>query len=269
MATWKPTGIRGRTSSSFAVKPRSRSRSGSNTPTGRWGSEKAFLDSLARQARARPKTCRWSRRPASSGRSPPAVCATDLKSHESRMDRTRQYRETFVRFLKAKNIFSSFRWVTPAPPESFYPSEDALIEKGRAANSKRPRPLYMGRTARRINGPPSETRKVKIQGDGPQDFPYLNISTCPGSRISAGGFSPGAGGLGAGRGLLLVEIVLLFYTSAMSLSSDRCEVSRAENHPQKENPPQSVQPRFLISLVLLHGACSSPVPRSRFVRGAP
>ena len=42
------------------------------------------------------------------------------------MDRTRQYRETFVRWLRGKDIFESFRWITPVDPASFK-TEDELV----------------------------------------------------------------------------------------------------------------------------------------------
>jgi ABC-type transport system involved in multi-copper enzyme maturation permease subunit len=177
----------------------------------RWASEKAFLDSLARQARAAENLSLVS--PAGVFRTiASAVCATDLMSHESRMDRTRQYRETFVRFLEAKNIFSSFRWVTPAPPESFYPSEDALIEKRTGGEFKTAQAFWTWAKQQKDQWAAfQKLGKVKIQGDGPQDFPYLNISDMPKFPDQPLRLFSGLEASVLAAGLLLIEIVLLFY----------------------------------------------------------
>lgn len=177
----------------------------------RWAVQKVYLDSLARQARIAEKLSLVS--PAGVFRTiASAVCATDLRSHESQMDRTRQYRETFVRYLEAKNIFSSFRWITPAPPESFYPSEDALIEKRTGGEFKTAQAFWTWRKQQKDQWAASERLyKVKIPGDGPEEFPYLDVSDMPRFPDRPMGAFSGLESSVVNVALLAVEIIILFY----------------------------------------------------------
>jgi ABC-type transport system involved in multi-copper enzyme maturation permease subunit len=179
----------------------------------RWASQKAYLDSLARQARSGEKLSFVS--PAGIFRTfASAVCATDLPSHERRMDRTRQYRETFIRYLEAKNIFSSFRWITPAPPESFLPTEDALIEKRTGGEFKTAQAFFSWASQQKDQWAAfQKLSKVKIPGDGPQDFPYLDISDMPRFQDQPMGLFSGLDSSVVDLGLLVIEIILLFYLS--------------------------------------------------------
>jgi ABC-type transport system involved in multi-copper enzyme maturation permease subunit len=177
----------------------------------RWALEKAYLDSLARQARSAEKLSLVS--PAGIFRTiTSAVCATDLASHESQMDRTRQYRETFIRYLEAKKIFSSFRWITPAPPELFLPTEDALIEKRTGGEFKSAQAFWAWRKQQKDQFAAfQKLSKVRLPGDGPEDFPYLDVSDMPRFPDEPRGLFYGLESSILDVGLLLVEIVLLFY----------------------------------------------------------
>jgi ABC-2 type transport system permease protein len=175
----------------------------------RWAIEQAYLDSLARQARAAERLLLLS--PAGIFRTIAAsICGTDLGSHQALMDRTRQYRETFVRFLEAKRIFSSFRWITPADPSTFQ-TEDALTEKRTAGEFKTAAAFwtwYEGQKDRWAAY--QKMMKVKLPGDSPEDFPYLDISDMPRFPEEPLRLFSGAEGSVVAVGLLLVEIVLLF-----------------------------------------------------------
>jgi len=176
----------------------------------RWAAQKAYLDSLARQARAAERFSFAS--PTGIFRAvAAAVCRTDRASHERHMDRTRQYREAFVRWLRGKDIFSSFPWVTPADPSTFR-TEDELIERRTAGEFK---------TAREFEDWASKqtdarTRWLKLStvdlpGDGPNDFPFLDVSDMPRFEVRPGSLFGGLGPSAFGLGLLLAAAVLLFY----------------------------------------------------------
>ncbi len=84
----------------------------------KWGPQKAYLDSLSRQARAAENLALLS--PAGIFRAvATAVCGTDRRAQEKRLDDVRRYRETFVAWLKGKNIFEKFEYFTPTPPSQF------------------------------------------------------------------------------------------------------------------------------------------------------
>ena len=56
-----------------------------------------------------------------------AVCGTDRRDQEKRLDDVRRYREIFVGYLKGKNIFERFEYITPTPPSAFR-TADQLVE---------------------------------------------------------------------------------------------------------------------------------------------
>lgn len=177
----------------------------------RWALQEAYLASLARQARSAEKLSLIS--PAGIFRTiASAVCGTDLASHESQMDRTRQYRETFIRYLEAKNMFSSFAWITPAPPESFLPTEDALIEKRTGGEFKTAQAFFTWASQQKDQWAAFQKAfKVKLAGDGPEDFPYLDVTDMPRFPDDPQGLFFGLEDSLLRTCLLLVEIILLFY----------------------------------------------------------
>jgi len=176
----------------------------------RWALQQSYLDSLTRQARAAETLSLLS--PSGVFRTiASSVCTTDLQSHKARMDRVRRYRETFIRFLEAKDVFGSFSWVTPAPPESFR-TEDQLVELRTGGEFKTAREL--SQWASKQANPMVYWRKlseVKVQGDGPQDFPYLDISDMPRFPDQPLRLFAGLSSSILNIGVLLVEAVILFY----------------------------------------------------------
>jgi hypothetical protein len=140
-----------------------------------------------------------------------AICRTDLGSHEHQMDGARRYRETFVRWLQGKSIFTSFRWITPTDPASFL-TEDQLIEKRTGGEFK---------TARDYDAWASQQKdfrvrwlklsQVKVLGDSPEDFPFLDLSDMPRFEDRPGSVLSGLEPSVIVAGLLVVEAVLLFY----------------------------------------------------------
>jgi ABC-type transport system involved in multi-copper enzyme maturation permease subunit len=176
----------------------------------RWAFQQAYVDSLARQARAAEKMALLS--PAGIFRTVgSALCATDLAAHERKMDRSRQYREAFIRFLEAKDAFASFSWLTPTPPSEFR-TEDELIELRTGGEFKTVQALEAwAATLKDRLDQWRKLGKVKVKNDGPQDFSFLDSSDMPRfeDRPLAvfSGLEAGAVDVGG----LLVEAVLLFY----------------------------------------------------------
>jgi ABC-type transport system involved in multi-copper enzyme maturation permease subunit len=175
-----------------------------------WALQKAYLDSLDRQARVAEKLSLVS--PAGIFRTiASAVCATDLGSHENLMDRTRQYRETFIRYLEAKHIFSSYAWITAARPESFQ-TEDELIEKRTGGEFKTAQAFWAWREQQKDQWAASQKLfKVKLPGDAPEDFPYLDVSDMPRFPDHAAAVLSGLEASIMNVGLLVIEAILLFY----------------------------------------------------------
>jgi len=176
----------------------------------KWAHQEAYLESLAHQARVAERLSAIS--PAGFFRIiAAAICATDMRSHEHEMDRVRQYREAFVRYLQNKNIFTSFRYITPAPPETFL-TEDQLIEKKTggefktvqafdawAAQQKDARALVL------------KLSKNISPGDEPSGYPYLDISDMPGFQERSESLLSGLESSSLKIVLLLIESIFLFY----------------------------------------------------------
>jgi ABC-type transport system involved in multi-copper enzyme maturation permease subunit len=175
----------------------------------RWAIEQAYLSSLARQARAAERLSLIS--PAGVFRTiASALSATDLGAHENTMDRTRQYRETFIHYLGAKNIFSSFRWFTPAAPESFR-TEDELIERRTGGEFKTAQAFRAWHAQQKDKWAAwQKLAKVKVPGDEPQDFPYLDVTDMPRFPDNPLRLFSGLKDSVLDAGLFLVEIIVLF-----------------------------------------------------------
>jgi len=183
-----------------------------DTADKKWAPQKSYLDSLNRQARAAETIAMISpagvlRRIAS------ALCGTDRRAHKADMDRTHEYRETFIRYLKGKDIFASFRWFTPTPPETFR-TADELIDLRSGGRFKALPEYESWRVEQKDFRAQFEVlRKVKVPGDKPDDFPFIDLSDLPRPPPRPASLRLGLEGSVAGIGLLLVEAIFLFYLS--------------------------------------------------------
>jgi ABC-type transport system involved in multi-copper enzyme maturation permease subunit len=175
----------------------------------KWAVQKDYIDSLARQGRAAERLSLVS--PTGIFRTVASfVCATDLRSHERELDRLRQYRETFIRFLRDRDLFASFQWITAAPPESFHTQDEliALRTGGEFKTEKEydawaaKQPDYRVRSAK--------LQKVKLHGDVPQDFPFLNVSDVPRFQDRQESLRAGSETSVVYAGILIFEMILLF-----------------------------------------------------------
>jgi ABC-type transport system involved in multi-copper enzyme maturation permease subunit len=176
----------------------------------KWASQKAYLDSLDHQARVAERISIVS--PAGIFRIiASAVCSADMRSHENEMDRIRQYREAFIRYLQNKNIFASFRYLTPAPPETFL-TDDQLIEKRTGGEFKTVQ-AFDAWAGQQKDARASwlKLNKNKIQGDEPSDFPYLDVSDMPEFQERPKSLFSSLENSILNIGLLIVEGILLFY----------------------------------------------------------
>ncbi len=176
----------------------------------KWAYQEAYLESLAHQARVAEGLSAIS--PAGAFRIlAAAVCSTDMRSHENEMDRIRQYREAFIRYLQSKNIFAAFRYITPAPPETFL-TEDQLIEKRTGGEFKSVQALEAWAAQQKdARAPWLKLSKNKIPGDEPSDFPFLDVSDMPGFQERTKSFFSGMENSILTIALLLIESILLFY----------------------------------------------------------
>jgi ABC-type transport system involved in multi-copper enzyme maturation permease subunit len=170
---------------------------------------KAYLDSLARQARAAERLSFLS--PTGLFRAAAAsLCRTDLAAHERRMDLTRRYREIFVAWLRGKQIFSSFRWLTPADPAAFK-TEDELVAL-RTGGEFKTEAEFEAWASRQTDFRArwAKLNQVKLKGDSPEDFPSLDLSDMPRFEPRAAALAD-AGPAGLWVLVLLIETVFLFY----------------------------------------------------------
>ncbi len=176
----------------------------------RWSLQKSYLDSLVRQARLGERLSLGS--PAGVFRAvASAVCRSDLGSHLKRMDAAREYRETFICNLRAKNIFSSYAWITPADPSTFR-TEDELVAMRTGGEFRTSQDYTEWREKQRdMWAAFQKLFTVKLPGDGPQDFPYLDVSDMLRFPDQPPGLFSGLEDSVLGVGVLIAEIVLLFY----------------------------------------------------------
>ena len=176
----------------------------------KWPSQKAYLDSLAHQSRVAEGLSAIS--PAGIFRIvASAVCSTNIRSHEKEMDRIRQYREAFIRYLENKNIFALLPYFTPTPPETFL-TEDQLVEKRTGGEFKTVRAFDAWAAQQKdFRAQWLKLSKNIIPGHQPSDYPYLNISDMPGFQAQPKSLFSGLENTILNIALLFIESILLFY----------------------------------------------------------
>jgi ABC-type transport system involved in multi-copper enzyme maturation permease subunit len=176
----------------------------------KWAAQKSYLDGLVHQSRVAEGIAMIS--PSGVFRLiASAICSTDVQSHEGDLDRARQYRETFIRYFQGKNIFASFRYITPTPPEAML-TGDQLVEKRSGGRFKTVREYddWAGKE-KDFRARWQALQKVKVRFDNPDDFSFLDISDMPKYSDRADSLLTGLSGVIPRIGLLLIEIILLFY----------------------------------------------------------
>jgi ABC-type transport system involved in multi-copper enzyme maturation permease subunit len=175
----------------------------------KWAPQKSYLDSLSRQALAAENLSLLS--PAGIFRAlATSACGTSRADQEKRLDEVRRYRETFVSWLKGKNIFERFEYITSTPPSAFR-SADQLIE-ARSGGKFKTMAEYDAWAEKQ-----SDFRSrflvlatVKVAGDSPDDYPFLNLADMPRFPARPAWAAGTLAGSASRLGLLLFECVLLF-----------------------------------------------------------
>jgi ABC-type transport system involved in multi-copper enzyme maturation permease subunit len=175
----------------------------------KWALQSAYLDSLTRQARAADRLSMIS--PAGIFRLVgTAVCGTDWRAQEKRLADLRRYRETFVRYLQGKNIFSSYSYITAASP-STYKTADQLVA-ARSGGRFKTLAEYEAWTAKQTDfrAQWDVLYKVTIPGEKPADYPYLVLDDLPRFTDQPGFLFAGIEVSVIRLGGLLFEMIFLF-----------------------------------------------------------
>lgn len=175
----------------------------------KWDPQKEYLDSLSRQSRAAENLALLS--PAGIFRAvAAAVCGTDRRAQEKRLDDIRRYRETFISWLKGKNIFEKFEYITPTPPSAFRDADQLIA--ARSGGKFKTMAEYDAWAEKQTDFRSRwlALAAVDIPGDSPDSYPCLSLGDMPrfpARPVSAAGSLAGS----AFRlGLLLFECALLF-----------------------------------------------------------
>ncbi|MDD8026560.1 MAG: ABC transporter permease subunit [Acidobacteriota bacterium] len=144
----------------------------------KWAPQKAYLDSLSRQARVAEDLALFS--PAGIFRAvATSVCGTDRRAQEKRLEDVRRYRETFVSWLKGKNLFEKYEYITPTLPSAFK-TRDQLVA-ARTGGRFKTQAEY---DAWADKEPDFRKRwqvlsTVTLPGDSPEDYPFLKLGDMP------------------------------------------------------------------------------------------
>ncbi len=178
----------------------------------KWAHERAYLDSLEHQRKVSERISLVS--PTALFRLVgSAICYTDVESHQKFMERTRQYREEFIHCLQNKNVFSSFSYFTPEPPQS-YLTADQIVERRTGGEFKTLKTLDEWSSKQ-----PSfrdffkKLGKVPIPGTSPENYGYLNVSDVPAFKWQRKYFLTGLQSSIIYISTLIVESILIFYLS--------------------------------------------------------
>ncbi len=176
----------------------------------KWAPQAAYLESLSRQARAADNLAMIS--PAGIYRAVAGtLCGTDWAALVRRLDDVRRYRETFISYLRGKDIWSKYEWITAAPPAKMI-TADAIIEKlsGGRFKTLAAYDAWAGKQAD-VKSRWDVLRVGKLAGGQPDDFPYLVANDMPGYIERREGVGRSLeGGAVARLGLLAAECLVLF-----------------------------------------------------------
>lgn len=181
----------------------------------KWGLQKAYLDGLSRQAGVAEKLSLFS--PAGVFRLiSTVICGTDRGAQEKRLADIRRYRETFVGFLKGKNLFERFEYITPTPPSAFK-TADAIID-ARTGGRFKTLAEYdaWAATEKDARARWQVLYAVSVPGEKSDDYPFLQTDDVPRFMRRAPSLGDSWPRTSLRLGLLLVECVLLFALAAVS-----------------------------------------------------
>lgn len=178
----------------------------------KWAHQRAYLDSLDYQRKVSDRISLVS--PAAVFRLiGSTICYTNVESHEDLMERTRQYREEFIRYLQSKDIFASFSYFTPVPSHSFL-TADQIVERRTGGEFKTLRALdEWSKKQPSWRDFSKKLRKVPMPGESPKDYGPLDVSDVPIFNWQQKHLLTGLQSYVIHFSALLVESLLLFYLS--------------------------------------------------------
>ncbi len=105
-----------------------------------------------------------------------SLCHTDVASHYRFMDRVQRYRNEFIDFFIDREIFSSFLYFTPQPPDTFMTADEIVrIRTGGEFNTFEEFKEWL--TTHTVTFAP--LRKVEIPGTSHGEYPFLDLSDVP------------------------------------------------------------------------------------------
>jgi len=175
----------------------------------KWGPQKEYLASLSRQAAAAENLSLVS--PAGIFRAvATAVCGTDRRAQEKRLDDIRLYREAIISWFKGKNIFEKYAYFTPTPPASFRTADELVAL--RTAGKFKTMAEYNAWSDKQTDFRQQwlVLQAGKVPGDKPDDYPYLKIDDMPRFPVRRIPAEELLAGSAFRLGLLLFECALLF-----------------------------------------------------------
>jgi ABC-type transport system involved in multi-copper enzyme maturation permease subunit len=175
----------------------------------KWGPQKEYFDSLTRQTRTADLLSMVS--PSGIFRLVgSALCGTDWRAQEKRLEDLRRYRETFVRYLQSKNIFSSFSYITAAPPSTFRTADELVA--ARSGGEFRTLAEYESWVEKQTDfrAQWQVLYKVRVPRERPEDYPYLTVDDLPRFPVGSASLLAGFEISIIRLGLLVFEFIFLF-----------------------------------------------------------
>ena len=175
----------------------------------KWGPQAAYLESLSRQARAAEDLALIS--PAGIFRAvATALCGTDRRAQEKRLEDVRRYRETFIGYLKGKDIFSKFEYFTPTSPALFI-TADAMIETLSGGKFKTEVEYDVWANKQTDSKKTWDALKAgELKGAKPDDYPFLVVNDMPRYTERAVSVAGSLEDSVVRLGLLFAECLVLF-----------------------------------------------------------
>jgi len=136
------------------------------------------------------------------------LCRTDDATDRLLGESLQRYRDDFIGYLKAKNVFSSYEYFTHQPPGTFMDYDEIVrVRSGGQFNSA----AEFIKWQKEHGGDRSPLNKVPIPGTAITDYPTLKLADMPifecKSPSMLGGLRQSMGKI---AGIICVELVLFF-----------------------------------------------------------
>jgi ABC-type transport system involved in multi-copper enzyme maturation permease subunit len=180
----------------------------------KWAHQQDYLDRLETQRRlaerlSLPSPSAILRRACS------GLCRTDAAAYKRFLERTRSYREEFINYLKSKDLFSSYLYFTPQPPETFMDLDEIFrVRTGGEVNNAQ----EFVKWSQSHGGSWTILFKVGIPGTNFKDYKDLDLPDLPVFTLPQTGLAGSVREALDDLGLLAGAAVLLFFLAFVSFS---------------------------------------------------